>query len=363
MTAQPPQTVDDTEALVEMPDDLVAFNREAMRRGWGDGFPLIPPTEARVARILAGAEWRDPSEVIGLVAPRYADASVKRIAINAAMAGCEPEYLPVLLAAVQAMCSPAVNLHGAQVTTHNCAVMTMVNGPIAKRIGIASKAGLFGPGHHANVSIGRALRLILQNIGGAYPGTTDRSTHGSPAKLSFCFAENEEDSPWDAYHVSAGFEASESTVTAIASEAPHNINDHVSREPLGVLFTIAQSIATMGSNNAYMFDSEYFIGLGPEHAAIIASAGWSRADVQRYLFERARIPFAEWKLGGMAGMLNHPRYLDAADDGFLVPISGFESDVKIAVLGGPGKHSCWIPSAGLSRSATVRVDESGVSWK
>lgn len=339
-------------SLVEVPEDLYAFNQWAVEQRWSDGLPLIPPTRELVDEMLLGTSW-PADDVVGLVPPRLAKATVEVVAANAVMAGCRPSAMPILIAAVQAMLDPAVNLYGAQATTHPCAVMVMVSGPLADIAGIHGGSGLFGPGFHANASIGRAVRLIQQNIGGAWPIETDRATHGTPAKFSFCFGENQADSPWDeTYRESRGFDVEDTIVTTVAAEGPHNLNDHVSSDPRGVLFTMAQTISTMGTNNAYCQPADFVLGICPEHAQVVADAGFTREDVQQYLFERCRIPYKHWKLGGMIGMLPQPKHLEAADDDYPVPILKTPDDVHVVVMGGPGRHSAWIPTFGISRIAS-----------
>ena len=340
-------------SLVEAPDDLSELNEWVVEQRWSDGLPIVPPTRERVDEMLQGTSW--PADtVIGLVPPRNAEATVDKIAANAVMAGCTPSAMPILIAAVQAMLEPQVNLYGAQATTHPCAVMVMVTGPVARAAGVHGGAGLFGPGFRANATIGRAVRLIQQNLGGAWPGETDRATQGTPAKFTFCFGENEEQSPWDPYRVQRGFASDESTVTVVAAEGPHNLNDHVSSDARGVLFTFAQTMATIGTNNAYCTDADLVLVMCPEHAKVVADAGFTPADVRQYLYERARIPYRDWKLGGMYGMLDQPRHLDAADDDYPVAILETPDDIHLVVGGGPGRHSAWIPTIGVGRAA-VRV--------
>lgn len=340
--------------LMDAPDDIFEFNRWAVEQGWSDGLPMLPPLPSRVQALL-DAYPGDPARVVARLASRYGAATVERIAVNAVMAGCESGCLDVLVAAVEGMADPRFNLDGVQPTTHSCGVMVMVNGPRARELGLHSGAGLFGPGFRANATIGRAVRLILQNIGGAVPGVTDRSTHGCPAKFSFCFAENEADSPWDPYHVRLGFQPTDSTVTVVAAEGPHNINDHASREPAGILATITASVASMGANNAYIRDSEYFVGLGPEHARILSNAGWTIPDIQSHIHRNATIPYGRWRRGGMIGIFPQPRTIQVAGDTDPVPMSDGPEDVRIIVVGGPGRHSVWIPTVAIGRAVTRRI--------
>jgi hypothetical protein len=341
-----------------MPDDIVAFNDEAMRRGWGDGFPLIPPTEERVNAFIEAIPWRDSEDVVAVVPPRNAEATIRYIAIQAVMAGAIPAAMPLLVSTVETMCEPDVNLFGSQATTHPCGILTLVSGPVAETAELHGGAGMYGPGFRGNMSLGRAVRLICQNLGGAYAGTTDRSTQGSPAKYAFAFCENEAESPWEPYRVSKGFDESVSTVTVMAADPPHSFHEAVSIEPTGLMVTFAQSIANMGKNNSYLPHTDYFLVLCPEHAAVLADHEFTRRDVQEYLFTRARIPFGTWKLGGGYNMFRnrYPKYLQYADDELGVPMSLNPDEVQVLVAGGPGRHSSWIPSVGISKSATRVVD-------
>ena len=347
-------------AAVEMPDDIVEFNDEALRRGWGDGFPLIPPTEKRVEAMLAGVAWRKPDEVLGIIPPRTAEATVERIAINAVMAGCLPAAMPVLLAAVQAMCVPAAGLLTAQATTHGGGMMLLVSGPVADLVEMHGGAGVFGPGFRGNATIGRAIRLILQNIGGAYPGTTDRSTQGSAAKYSFAFCENEAESPWDPYRVSLGYAREVSTVTVMMADPPQSIMDGVSTTAGGLMLTFCSSIAGVGKNASYLPGGEYFVVFCPEHAALLARFDFSRRDVQEYLFARARIPYRIWKDRGAAPMFINvqPKYVQHADDDMGVPMSVDPEKIQVIVAGGAGIHSAWFGSVGgITRASTTVIDQ------
>lgn len=336
-------------SLVEVPDDLHEFNRWAVEQRWSDGLPLIPPTPELVDEMLLGTSWA-ADEVVGKVPARLADATVEVIAANAVMAGCRPSAMPILITAVQAMLDEQVNLYGVQATTHPCALMVMVSGPLADVAGVHGGTGCFGPGFHANASIGRAVRLIQQNVGGAWPIETDRATHGTPAKFSFCFGENQAESPWvETYRESRGFDVEHTLVTVVAAEGPHNLNDHVSNEPRGVLFTFAQTMSTIGTNNAYCQPADFVLTISPEHATVVADHGFTRQDVMQYLFERCRIPYKHWKLGGMIGMLPQPKHLEAADDDYPVPILKTVEDAHVVVAGGAGRHSAWMPTFGISR--------------
>jgi hypothetical protein len=349
-----PDTNPFTADIVEIPDDLEQINREYYMRGWTDGLPIIPPTEDRVQRLLTGTS-RAPQDVIGRIPPRWGDATVEKVAINAVMAGCLPAYLPVVLTAIGAMLEPQFNLYGIQATTHPVAPLIILNGPLARDLEMNTGYNVYGPGWRANATIGRAIRLTLLNIGGGIPGQGDRSTQGSPAKFSYCIAENEARNPWSPLHVERGFAVQTSTVTVWGGEAPHNVNDHVSQTAAQLLTTVADTAATMGMNNLYLNDSEMLIVLGPEHAATIAADGWSKPDIQQFLFEQARVPLRRAKQGGMWGMQDWPKWLDVYNDDTTIPVVRRCEDMVILVAGGAGKHSSCVPTFGATRSVTRAV--------
>ncbi len=321
-----------------------------------DGLPFVLPTAERVQAMIAGS-GRRAGEVIAVVPPRWAEATVENIAINAVMAGCRPQYMPVLIAALQAAADPAFGLYSVQATTHPCAVMMLVSGPLAQELGLNFRHGAFGPGFRANASIGRAMRLVLMNVGGGIPGEGDQATHGSPAKFSYCVAENEAATPWEPFRVTRGFAKSDSTVTVFSGEGPHNINDHVCTSAETTLTVVADTMTTIGHNNAgSVIRGDVLVALGPEHAHTIASGGMSKADVQKFLYERARNKVGLLKLRAMYKAENWPDWVDQNDDEALCPIVGKPEDIHIVVTGGPGKHSAFIPTFGTSKSVTRRIE-------
>jgi thioredoxin reductase (NADPH) len=340
---------------IALDGDEDAIREQLHAWGWTDGLPVVVPTAERVARFCEAAA-HGPDEVLGRLAPRGAPLTTRLLAANAVMAGCLPEYMPVLEAAIAGMLVDAFNLFGMQTTTHPCACLAIVHGPIGERLGMNSGAGAFGPGNRANGSIGRALRLVMMNVGGALPGSTDRATQGTPAKWTWCFAENDAGSPWEPYHVAVcGMDAAESAVTVAAVEGPHNINDHGSDSGEQILFTIAETMATPGSNTLYR-GGDHFVVLGPEHAAVIANSGFSRADAQAWLYEHARVPverIGAKKLEEASGWGGYAAEL--AGWGGRIPIARAPEEIRILVAGGPGKHSAWIPTFGPTYSQTRPV--------
>lgn len=259
-------------------------------KGVTDGLPVVPPTRERVERMLAGTRRR-PDELVGEMPPNYGRLSVEKAAINAVMAGCQPEYLPVVLAAAECACDPAFNLHGMSTSTHFAAPLIVVNGPVRARIGLNSSFGVFGPGYRANATIGRALRLCMINIGGARPGETSMSTFGHPGRYTYCIAEHEEASPWPPFHVSRGLAAGASAVTLFAGEAPHGISDHASRTARQLAGSIGWSMASMWNSKHFPLYSHTMLVVGPEHARTFADDGWTRAQLARHLWETVRVPY------------------------------------------------------------------------
>ncbi len=333
---------------IEVDDAPEAVLEAFVTREWCDGLPIVPPTADRVRVMLGDAE---PGRALGAMPPLWRTATLEAIAVNAVMAGCRPEYFPVIVAAVDAMLDPDFNLYGVQATTHPVAPLVIVNGAYGRRIGLHAGSGCFGPGFRANATIGRALRLILMNVGGAWPGRHDMATQGSPAKFSYCIAENEEASPW-------GPLQDGDAVTVYGGEGPHNVNDHASTTASGILSTVSHTAATLGSNVGWYFSqSQLLVVLGPEHARTIAGDGLTRADVQRFVYEHARLPLATLKLGGMWGMHDWPAWMMALrDDEVRPPQVPSPDDVLVVVAGGPGKHSSVVPNTCFSRAVSRPIE-------
>jgi hypothetical protein len=326
-------------------------------RGWTDGLPVVPPTEERVAAMLGGTGLpRD--RVIAKIPPAWAEATVEKIAINCVMAGCLPSYLPVVLAAVRAMTDPALNLNGMQCSTHLSTPLVVVNGPIRTALGMNSGSNVFGQGNRANATIGRAVKLILTNIGKAIPGVTDKATLGHPGKYTYCIAENEEQSPWDPLHVERGLKREQSAVTVFGCEAPHNVNNQASRNAFDLCHTIADTMATLGKNMFYA-QGEVMVVLCPSHAETIAADGWSKLHVKEYLYEKARKPVRLVKLGGLYGRevaRNFwPRWVNRTDEDEMVPLVRRPGEITLVVAGGPGRHSAFLPGW-ATPSVTVPIE-------
>ncbi|MBI2907500.1 MAG: hypothetical protein HYX92_07605 [Chloroflexi bacterium] len=330
-----------TSKRLRIEDSLEAINQLFHEKGWTDGLPIIPPTEDRVRRMLTGTK-RKPEESLGGMPPKFGEATIEKVAVNAVMAGCLPEYMPILITAVEGMLDERYPLYGMQATTHPAAPLAIVNGPIVKKVGLNAGYGLFGPGWQANATIGRAIRLMLLNMGGATPGKVDRSTMGQPCKYTYCVAENEDASPWEPLHVEHGFAKNTSTVTMSSGENPHNINDHVGTNAEHILAIAAGTVATMGVN----FPLVPLMVICPEHAATIAKDGFSKNDVKHFLFEHARLPLGKARASGMYGQGMWPKWWDSSDPETSIPVTENWEDIIIVVAGGAGKHSAFIATFG-----------------
>ncbi len=340
------------EAFPHANEPLEIINDFYYDNGLTDGFPIIPPTTQRVDAMLAYTDL-PRNHVLADIPPGLGEASVEKIAVNAVMAGCYPEFLPIIITAIKAICPKEFNLSAIQTTTHLAAPLIIVNGPLAKELAINSGTNVFGQGWIANSTIGRALRLILINIGGGYPGLTDKATFGHPGKYSYCIAENEPENPWEPLHVERGFDPSVSTVTVIGAEAPHNISDHESNTAEGLLTSIANTMSIVGSNNVRLGGQPLLV-LGLEHATTIAKGGYKKESIKDFLFKNVQIPLkacSDKKL---------ERIKETRPNCFLYDVSEFPlvddpSQIMIIVAGGEGKHSLFIPTFGQTIAQTMPV--------
>jgi len=343
----------DRAATFEAPDDLDAINRLYRERRWSDGLPVVPPTAARVERMLAHAR-RGRHDAVARLAPGFGVATVERIAINAVLAGCDPEYLPVLIAATAAVADPAFNLQAIQATTNPVAVWLIVNGPLAQQLRINASFNCIGQGAWANATLGRALRLILQNIGGALPGEMDRATHGQPGKYTFCCAENEVRHPWQPLHVERGFAAADSTVTVVGAEGTMNMNTHA--KTADELARVIAETMIHPPSNEYVHGGEPWFILGSEHAEIFRRAGLDKNAVKHALWALSKMPVKRLSSNEIerARASRTPELGELADD-TLLPISPRAEDIQLIVAGGPGTHSVYVPCFGNSRAVTRRI--------
>ena len=339
---------------VQLADDSPeAMYQLLAERKLGDGLPVVPPTQPRVEAMLKFAAG-DPDQVLFTLQPRAGIVTRRVAAVNAVMAGCPPETFPVVLTALRALARPEVNIRGVNATTHPVAPMILVHGEIVRTGGFHSGVGAFGPGNRANATVGRAVRLMMLHVAGAWPGSGDAATHGQPAKYTFCAAENLEATPWESYPASRGVQAA-SSVTVHCGEGPHNVHDaEAAGSPALMLDKIASAMTSLGQNNAPIGQGEYFIVLGPEHAASLAKAALTRKDVQSYLFDRARLPASLFKKHFQERAW--PRWMHIVDDDHRLPMTAEADNIKVVVSGGPGKHSLVVPSWGMTRSVTLPVE-------
>jgi len=334
-------------------DDLEAINQLYLERRWSDGLPIIPPTAARVERMLAAA-GRPRGEVVAHLAPAFGAATVELIAINAVMAGCPPHVMPVLIAAVEALADAEFNLQAIQATTNPVAIWVVVSGPAADRLGFQAGFNCLGEGHRANATVGRAVRLLLRNVGGALPGDMDRSTQGQPARYTMCCAENEAQSPWTSLRAEYGFGPEDSTVTVVGIEGTMNMNTH-SKEVNELLRVFAETMVHPPSNE-YVHGGEPWLMICPEHAEICMKGGFDKAAVQQRLWETTRIParsMAEKDL--YRAKASRRAELGEIGPDTMLPIAREPADIRLMVAGGPGTHSVYIPCFGNSRAATRRI--------
>lgn len=347
-------------ALHDAPEDPEAFLEFAERAGWGDGLPLIPPTWERVQAMLDGTPL-PPSHVLGVVEPRAADATVEKVAINAVMAGCRPEHLPLVLAAVEACCDPAFNLYAVNTTTCCATPAVMVNGPGRRDAGIECGYSCLGNNGRANATIGRALRLALRNVGGAIPGAVSKSTFGQPGRISLCFGEWEERSPWPPFHVRRGFEPTDTVVTVTCATGTQDIADIWADTGEELVELLAHSIDWSGNNKVLVPQDkgDMLLLLCPDFAHKIARDGLDVPAVQRLLFEHTRTPIDRWPRAYWP-ILESRGYVENGR----VPLAASPEQFLLAVAGGEGgHHALYFCTFGLTwtTSRRVRLEEPGAA--
>ena len=307
-------------------------------RGWSDGLPVVPPTDVRVIRMLAGTK-RKPDEVVGQIPPNLAACTVEKVAINAVMAGCKPEYMPVLLTAIEAALVPEFTLHGLLATTYFSSPIIIVNGPVARRIGMNSGINVLGQGNRANATIGRALQLIVRNVGGGRPGEADRATLGGPGKYSFCFAEDESDPRWEPLSVARGFAPGASTVTLFQGDGVQGFVDQKSRTPDDLARSLAMGLNAIGHPKLAQMQRAILV-LSPEHHAIFAEAGWGRAEIERAIYAATVRPGRELVAGahgvgeGIAAARSDEAVPKFFEDGLLMVRAGGAAGLFSAILPG-----------------------------
>jgi len=322
--------------------------------GWTDGLPIVPPLRENVAKMLASVA-HDPATVIGIIPPRMGTATLEKIAINAVMAGCLPDYFPIVVASVKAICRPEFNLLPMQATTNPVTPMIIVNGPIVKRLQINAGYNVLGQGWRSNATIGRALRLVLTNIGGGIPGKLDKACHGQPGKFSLCIAENIEASPWEAFHVEKGYRADDSTVSVIGVTGTQDIIHYARTNARKVLDAIIRAIPREGYKNLYS-GGEPLLVIAPEQASILGKEGLSKRDVKRIIFEGTKIPltlFDPETVQLIAG--RRSRLFTEAPDRTEIPIADRVEDIQVVVAGAAGNHTVFMPTWGDTRCVTLKI--------
>jgi len=313
-------------------------------RGVTDGLPVIPPSRARVDAMLAATE-RPRDELVAQVPPNFGRATVEKLAVNAVMAGCRPEYFPVVLAVVEAACDPVFNLHGQSGTTNAASPLIIINGPIRQALEVNCAAGVFGPGYRANATIGRALRLVMINLGGTRAGQISMSTMGHPGRYTYCIGEYEEASPWEPLHVERGFAPTDSTVTLLSGEGPFTINDHLSRSASQLAASLGWSAAGIWNHKSFPLYGHTLFVVGPEHARTLGEERWSKQDFRRFLYDTIRRPARELLPGpdgAETGRLKD--LLDGRTGEERIPKFPSLEEIVIVVAGGTaGRFSAVVP--------------------
>ena len=306
--------------------------------GWTDGLPVIPPTAERVSAMLEAAALESDHQ-LAFIENRQISVTAEKVAINAVMAGCKAEYMPVIAATVEALADPLYGYHGPATSTGGAAVFMLVNGPIARALEMNSGDNLFGPGWRANATIGRAVRLVMRNVIGTLPGELDRSSLGHAGKYTYCIAENETDSPWPPFHTTRGFRPEQNAVTIFAAYAPHQYSNRLSADPEGVLDT---ACAHMKVSAGSARQPQYVMVFAGEHQDIFRRAGWAREDVQRYVFEHSKVPVAEFKRINMI-----PGAVTPEDERTMFSLVERPQDLLVIAAGGKaGVQSAFIPGWG-----------------
>ncbi|MFC1861413.1 hypothetical protein ACFLYL_03990 [Chloroflexota bacterium] len=344
--------VDDAQAAVEL----------FFECKWTDGLPVVPPTELAVSEMIEYG-GRDPQEELGEIPPYGGIATIEKLAINSVMAGCRPEYFPVVIAAIEACLDPKHNLNGTQTTQDGGEQLIIVNGPIAKKLDINSGDGVFGRGYRANGTIGRALRLVLWNLGRNFPGDPDRSTLSHPGAWSFCIAENEEHSPWEPLHVEKGLPLGSSAVTIFHCEAPHPfLTNGTARE---ILFTACEVMGNPASGNRiFFYEGEVLLVFAEIAMERFDNDGWSKKGIKEFLWENSKIPYWKIERTGMLitpssggtnwAELYWPNWIDRSNPDTPVPITASPDEIHIIAAGGRGCWSALCEGWGLGGRAVTR---------
>lgn len=352
--------------ILELEDSWEAINAWFLERDLTDGLPIIPPTEARVAAMTQYVERAlgfKPDDVIGTLAPRQGQATIQKIAANAVMAGCKPEYMPVIIACVKGVADPKFNLDAVQTSTHNTSPLPIVNGPVVKAIDLNYGYNYTGSRWQATSTIGRALQLCMINIGGA-PGSINIHTQGHIARFGHCIGENEDENPWQPLHVERGHAADTSVVTLIPACPAAMIDDNGGSQTADdLLRTLGASLAYVGNRNTNG-EGQPLLILCPQHARLLANGGYSKADVKRQLWETARIPFGSIPAGNLTSFSKKLLAQTNGNADFRVPIAEKPEDMVIVVMGGTGTHSLSVQTRLASENVTVPIlRQDGTPWR
>ncbi|MBI3969014.1 MAG: hypothetical protein HY329_25520 [Chloroflexi bacterium] len=340
-------------SVLDLIDDFEAINDQLYELGWTDGLPVVPPTEDRVERMLRGTTRR-PDEIVATLEPKRGQATVEKIAVNAVMAACPPEYMPVIIAAVEAMGDPSLKLYSLLTATHNQSPLVLVNGPIARQLDLACGLPQKPSQRKASATIGRAIVLITINVAGI-PGTTHVHTQEPITRYYHCVAENEAGSPWEPLHVERGYAPDQSTVTVFPANPPQHLDDMGSTGAKGVLRTLGLSAANSANRNMHGKGEPIFF-LGPQHAHTIAKDGWSKLDTKRFLYENARLPqsvFSEENLIVLSD--TWIKRFQSGGPESLYPMAESPEEITLVVMGGHGTHSLYIQTVLDAHSVTVPV--------
>jgi len=329
-----------------MAPDVAGAIELCYTNGWTDGLPVVPPTADRVEAMLKAAGL-DPKQQLAYVENRQVTVTAEKAAVNAVMAGCRPEYMPVVAATIEALGDPLYGYHGPATSTSGSAVFMVVNGPIARELDLNCGHNLFGPGWRANATIGRAVRLIMRNVFGSIPGQLDQSCMGHGGKYSFCIAENEAESPWPAFHTSRGFKPEQNVVTIFAALSPHQYSNRLSADPEGVLDTLC---AHMKISAGAGRQQQHALVFGGEHSIIFQRAGWTREQVQKYCYDHSQTSIADLKRAHIV-----PDAVTAEDETTMFPLVPAPEDFLVISAGGKaGVQSAFIPGWG-SKSGSQSV--------
>lgn len=350
-------------------DAAVDVIESFFEKRWTDGLPVVPPTPRRVREMIASS-GRDAGEVMGEIPPRHGIATIEKVAINAVMAGCKPEYFPVVLKALECCLEPQFALNAVLTTTQPYEPLVILSGPIVKKLGVNTREAVFGWGSRANGTIGRAMRLVFWNIGGAYPGEADKSSFSHPGAWSFCIGEDPDRNPWEPFHATRGVPATSSAVTVFACEAPHSVAGTGNAQ--WVLNTVCGAMASVGPSNLYLRGPQLLV-LSPRNAESLANEGWTRPDIQAYIREHARVPAGVAKQAGMYYIIDHSsgthnavvakskqqragweKWINVRSDSDMVPVIDKPEDVYILVAGGKGSFCALCPGWSSQRVAITR---------